>query len=486
MIAPVLFTVALAISAEPARFALVVGSNHAEAGATALRFADDDAVAMHELLLEAGVDSVLLASPDADTKRLHPGTHPSASPELTSIRETFARQRAAMEAAKKNGDVEWIFYFSGHGDVAHGEGYVVLDDGRLTRSILYEELLAASPATENHVLVDACKSFFMAYGKGQRGKRERFGQPFATAGVRPTNAGFILSSSSDRDSHEWERLQAGVFSYELRSALRGAADADRNGRVSYEEIGAFLESANAAIPSPEHRPDFLVLPPGSPGELARPVLSWSGDGLLLDLSLGHVYVERSTGERVLDAHPASSLAVVVHLPADRPMFVRTADDGTERVLATAAAALSALALGTVPTARKGALHLAFERLFAEPFHGGSVRRYRAEWREPVTAVAEQDESMDVRDVAPWAALGLAAAGGAVTLIALERRSGFEDRSHAERSDRNGAIEALNIAAVTLYAVAVIAGGAWLATELAGDEDEALSITPAAGGLSARF
>jgi hypothetical protein len=49
------------------------------------------------------------------------------------------------------------------------------------------------------------------------------------------------------------------LSHELRSALRGAADADRDARVTYAELGAFLKVANRAIPNERFRPDFLVL-----------------------------------------------------------------------------------------------------------------------------------------------------------------------------------------------------------------------------------
>ena len=61
-----------------ARFAIVIGNNRAEAADTpSLRYADDDAVATHELLVEAGVDSRLLARLDPDSQRLHPGLTPA-------------------------------------------------------------------------------------------------------------------------------------------------------------------------------------------------------------------------------------------------------------------------------------------------------------------------------------------------------------------------------------------------------------------------
>jgi len=83
---------------------------------------------------------------------------------------------------------------------------------------------------------------------------------------------FILSTSSDRDSHEWERFQAGILSHELRSALRGAADANLDGVVTYRELGAFLVRANQAIVNRRYRPDFMVRPPSN--EFRTELLAW--------------------------------------------------------------------------------------------------------------------------------------------------------------------------------------------------------------------
>ena len=108
---------------------------------------------------------------------------------------------------------------------------------------------ARSPAARNHVFIDACKSYFLAFEKGPGGRRSPYTRSFVDASVpsRLTTTGFVLSTSSDRDSHEWERYQGGILSHELRSALRGGADADGDGRVDYAEIGAFLASRQLSI-----------------------------------------------------------------------------------------------------------------------------------------------------------------------------------------------------------------------------------------------
>lgn len=54
---------AQSVAGAVARFAVVIGNNQPETTQGAvLRYADDDAVATHRLLVEAGVDSTLLPS----------------------------------------------------------------------------------------------------------------------------------------------------------------------------------------------------------------------------------------------------------------------------------------------------------------------------------------------------------------------------------------------------------------------------------------
>lgn len=450
----------LALAATPTvtvtRFAITIGNNHAEeGGGPDLRYADDDAAAMHELLLEAGVHSVLLAAFDADTARLHPRTIPEARPTVAALERVFGDQIQQMKVARTRGPVDWIFYFSGHGEVSHGEGHASLEDGPLTRTMLAEELLGQSPATTNHVIIDACKSYFLAYEKGPGGERRAFGRPFATRSGRVPRTGYLLSTSSERASHEWERLQAGIFSYEIRSALRGGADADGDGRLSYDEIGAFLGAANGAISSPVHRPDFVVVPPsGEASGLTDAVLGWSTRSVRVDQSVGHVYVERSTGERLADVHLAAGLSVELHLPNDRPLFVRTADDSEERTLTVPYAALSSLKPDKSMVASKGAQSLAFESLFAEPFGAAQVGAFRVSYLPPELEV---EDRLDLRTPLLVTFAGAALLGVGSTLWALERQGGGAALSQELRESRNAEIETLNFTAVIFYSVAAISG-----------------------------
>ncbi len=463
------------------RFAIVVGTNRPDdEGSAPLRYADDDALAMHRLLEEAGVDSRLLTVLDADTAKLHPDVSPPA-PTAEALRAAFAERIDAMKRA--DGPVELLFFYSGHGGVAHGEGYVVLEEeGRLFRSTLHQELIAASPAVRNHVIVDACKSYFMAYPKGPGGQRRPHGRLLADVAV-PARTGFVLSTSSGRDSHEWDRLQSGVFSHQIRSALRGAADVDGDGTISYAEIGAFLERANVAIPNARFRPDFVVRPPGPhPGDLSQPVLTWvEGEDAL---SMGgegvrRVYLEGPTGERIVDVHARPSEIVRLYLPSVRPLFVRSTDERTEWVIeARGVTELAQLEPRSASVAGKGAQHLAFEQMFEAPFGEADVAAFTTAYRaRPDPLSIEHDVAPDatswVRPALGIGAITLAVAGAVMTTWAFERRYNGGDLTFDEKVSRDHQIHQLNAVALSLYGGALLTGGLWLGLGLwpSSDSDE---------------
>ncbi len=491
-------------AAEPplARFAIVIGNNHAEAAdVPSLRYADDDAVATHELLVEAGVDSWLLTELDADSRRLHPGVVPAGPPRVAEVERALAALSEKMRARAARGDVvELLFFYSGHGDVERGEGYVVLEDRRLTRPMLHA-LLARSPAARNHVFIDACKSYFLAFDKGPGGRREPYAGPVAaeTVPAQLGNTGFVLSTSSGRDSHEWERYQAGILSYEVRSALRGAADADGDGRVTYAELGAFLVKANQAISNARYRPEFTIRPPGR--DLRQEVLRWSAPAeaavRVEATNIGHLYVETTSGERLLDAHPAARQALQLHLPAARPLFVRRDDESAELILTDRAVPpIVALAPAHPEIAQRGALHLAFAQLFAASFASADVDFYERSFHADDPGVAGvATKAMNVVPGSPeagtrgrrrWLTLvsgtvviAGAAGGVATAALALQRYESGAGASQAEIARINGTVHRLDVASIACVAVAGAAGLTWLGTRwLSGTTP---SVEPTSGG-----
>jgi hypothetical protein len=461
---------ALAAESPVARFAIVIGNDAPERrdGVT-LRYADDDAVATHRLLRQAGVESLLLATLDSDSRRFYPGLQPDGAPSERDLDRAFDALTQRMRRAAEGGfATELYFFYSGHGDVDAGEGYVVLEGGRLTRSKLYG-LLSRSPATRNHVFVDACKSYFLVYDKGPGGTREPFAGGLAqSAPGTLDNTGFVLSTSSDRDSHEWARYQAGILSHELRSALRGAADVDGDGRVTYAELGAFLATANEGISNPGFRPDFLVRPPAR--DLHQEVLSWSspvGAVRLEGPALGHVYIETPSGERLLDAHPDGRRPVTLHLPEERPLFVRRNDGSAEHMISTRDPVTVATLDGASDYRPKGAVERAFASLFDAPFGLDNVIEYLLQPPPPPEVPPPERRSFKAAIALPAATIAIAtAAGGTATgLAAIERSAVGPGTSQAEVARRNVTVRQLDVATAVLFGVAAVAGATWGWTRL---------------------
>jgi hypothetical protein len=458
---------ARATEAEVLRFALVIGNNRPESSTgQVLRYADDDAVATHLLLADARVESLLFIAADEVTRGLHPGLSIAGAPRWPEIERGFDKLASHMkEAAKRGARTELLIFYSGHGDVENGEGYVVLEGQRLTRSLLFS-LLSRSPAQHNHVLVDACKSYFLVFDRGPGGHRTPYAGAWAeSVPARLGNTGFVLSTSSDRDSHEWERYQGGILSHQLRSGLRGAADADLDGTISYAELGAFLTTANRAIKNPRFKPDFMVRAPDA--DLDRKILSYAAERATMHFAprrWGHFYVENARGERILDAHPAPGQALRLSMPAERPLFVRQHDEQAEYVVEDEGAVEVAELSPTTPEfAQRGALSLAFEWIFSTPFGPSDVAEFRSSRAAIRDEPGGRGPSTTRRTVAWVSGLtGVAAGAAGLTLSGLAVNTSLQARGDSQRSveSSNERIRNLNRASLPCYGVALAAGLTW--------------------------
>lgn len=462
----------LALAATPERFAVIVGVNTPiSEGVSELAFADDDAVLTERLLRGAGIDTALFVHLDDDSKTLFAKAPIRAEPKRAAVLGAFDRAFEGLARAKAEGrPTELYFFYSGHGDVEDGEGFVALADGRLSRTDLFEQILARSPADKNHVVIDACRSYFLVFPKGPGGRRAPHSLDVMSPDQFP-NTGFVLSTSSDRDSHEWSRFRAGVFSHEVRSALYGGADIDRDGTISYAELGAFITVANGAIPNPRFRPDAIVRAPKVDDDArASAMFAWpASDRVRVDVppeaSLGHVYLEDAVGVRLADAHPSDGETLRLYAPASRPLFLRGVR--VRREYAIEGESPLVLAMNDAQDAtvsEKGAVHLAFRELFGKPVTAADVDAFAAQQRIEVT-VPRADDAWTVRSVAPWVAGGSAVAGVGLWLGAAAVRSAAEDGTGAERERANSQVSAMQTGAVVGLSVAVVAAATWTVLEL---------------------
>jgi hypothetical protein len=356
-------------------YALIVGANRSvDADLKPLRYADDDAVRYQELFRALGARTLLLATLDEETSRLSPQAAAEAQPPTHAFLSKAVAQFATEIATARARAVKTTFYFlyAGHGSIDGDQAYVTLEDARLDAASLGHEILDVIKADENHLIVDACYSYFLVGERGPGGERRPMQGFSALSDLgRRSNLGLLLSTSSGTESHEWGAYQAGIFSHEVRSGLYGAADFDGDGRISYLEMAAFLGRANQAIANDRYRPQVFARAPTGTTQLIdlRPGLGRSlavGEGF----PSAHYLVEDSRGVRVMDFHNAQGRAFNLVRPGGAGnLFLRRLSDGQEVTVPASSqkVELALLAFTDPRIAQRGAAHQAFSLIFSLPF-----------------------------------------------------------------------------------------------------------------------
>lgn len=393
------------------RYAVVVAHNQDLSGdAPPLEFADDDGARYYELLQQVADEVQLYAILDEDSQRLFRTAATAArSPRHADV---VAGLDAMFERARRDrdrgDDVIFHFVLVGHGAIgAGGEGYVSLLDAPFTRSDLFQHVLAKSPATINHVIVDACNSYFLVHRRGEGDEGDDVGpsrrdavQAFLSRERLESypNTGFVLSTSSEKDSHEWSVYRGGVFSHQLRSALTGVADVNGDGAIAYSEVQAFVAAANAKITNPRARIELFARAPAI--DQARPLMDLRDSRFdrWLRVPAGaplRAYVEDARGVRYAEFNTSGARDLLIALVPSSHYYVRTHDNQREARVALRARGRIDVAPGSLRRSSiqtRGAVEASFRTdLYAEPFgrsfyqgyvasHGAlSVEFDRARW-----------------------------------------------------------------------------------------------------------
>ena len=216
-LALLLLCLALPAHASTTRVALVVGSNAGGGDLPPLRYAESDASKMARVLLELG-------QVEADDLVLLQGKS------VADLEAALQKLRARVNAAKPNPETRTVllFYFSGHSD---GES-IELGREALSYSRL-KTLLSGSGADVRLAIIDACRS-----GAGFKEKGGKQAAPFAIKMADQLNASgeaFITSSAEDEAALESSEVMGSVFTHNLVSGLRGAADASGDKLVTLAE-----------------------------------------------------------------------------------------------------------------------------------------------------------------------------------------------------------------------------------------------------------
>jgi len=201
------------------RYALVIGSNNGGgAGRDRLRYAARDAATMADVLRQLGgvnlPDFILLSEPD--TRALD--------------RAFDGLSRRVRDERKRGQRVEFVVYYSGHAD----ESGILIGGARYDYGRLRQRIRAV-PADVHIAIVDSCAS-----GSFTRIKGGVKVPPFLRdSSNQVAGFAFLSSSSADEEAQESDRISASFFTYFFVTALRGAADRNRDGKITLSEAYQF-------------------------------------------------------------------------------------------------------------------------------------------------------------------------------------------------------------------------------------------------------
>jgi hypothetical protein len=202
--------------AEVERYALLIGNNAGDSDEQRLRYAEEDARRVYEVLRELGgfrpENMLILRAEDAETVRRG----------LISLNDRIRTQTAAGAQS------ELLVYYSGHSD------QTALHLGRTTIELTQlEQLVRGSSATLRVLILDSCRSGALTRVKGgtlQPGFAVALDQRIPSDGVI-----FWTASSESENAQESDVLRGSFFTHYLVSGLLGAADLDGNGGVTLGE-----------------------------------------------------------------------------------------------------------------------------------------------------------------------------------------------------------------------------------------------------------
>jgi Caspase domain len=207
------------------RFALMAGFNDGGPTRPQLRYATSDAQAMSRVLESLGgvaPDDVVSVS----------------QPTRAAFLSAFERLARLVTAGQLPGvRREVVVYYSGHSD----------EDGLLIGAdrVSYEELrtrIQAIPAEVRLAILDSCASGAFTRRKG--GVRRA---PFLMDASADTKGhAYLASSAINEVAQESDRIGASFFTHYLVSGLRGAADVNRDRRVTLQEAFQFAAQETLA------------------------------------------------------------------------------------------------------------------------------------------------------------------------------------------------------------------------------------------------
>lgn len=145
----------------------------------------------------------------------------------------FERARA-LAAAHTPAEVTFLFYFSGHGD----RDRIHLGDEAIAMTDLAARVRTV-PASLRVLVTDACRN----YATRSKGITTEPGFAIASPSENPADgAVWLFASGEGEPAQESDELQGALFTHYWVSGLRGAGDANGDGRVTLAESYDFAYS----------------------------------------------------------------------------------------------------------------------------------------------------------------------------------------------------------------------------------------------------
>jgi hypothetical protein len=282
------------------RFALVVGSNNGGGDRVRLRYAGRDANNIATVLRQLGGVN------DGDMTRLD-------EPTITDIDRAFDTLSTRVRDERKKGQrIELVVYYSGHAD----------ETGILVAGTRYEyqrlrQRIRAVPADVHIAIVDSCAS-----GSFTRIKGGTKLPPFLRDNANQVQGfAFLSSSSEDEDAQESDRIGASFFTYFFVAGLRGAADRNRDGRITLTEAYQYAyEQTLGRTQNTQHGPQHPAydMHLSGTGDIVMSDLRSTESALVFPLALkGRItLVDKATNRVVVEVTKEAGEPLSLALPSE--------------------------------------------------------------------------------------------------------------------------------------------------------------------------
>ncbi len=293
------------------RFGLFVGANNGGDERTVLRYANQDAQTMMDVMSEVGGiqhgDFYLLEDPHSE-----------------DIVQALEAMKNRVSSAHNNARrTEFFFYYSGHSD----EQGILLGDQRFGYREL-KDLIDEIEADIHIAVLDSCSSGAFTRMKG--GVREA---PFLfDDSSEMSGHAFITSSSAEEASQESDRIGGSFFTHHFVTGLRGAADASSDGQVTLNEAYEYafdetLSSTEVTYYGPQH-PSYDIQ------------LAGTGDLVLTDLRnvqailgispevAGRIFVRDAEGRLIAEMQKQEGATASLALPAGSYRITLQSENGS--------------------------------------------------------------------------------------------------------------------------------------------------------------